>query len=84
MHLGARIDRDNTAPNTTGMVHLGLYCEDEVDAFWNPSNGGVFFIDRETGFLLGNTVFFKDTVEEAKAYAEHRLAPREIVEISMW
>jgi hypothetical protein len=72
------------SPSTDGMVLIGTYCEGEVDAFWNPPNGGVFFIDRDTGFLLGNQICFKDTAEEARAYADKRLLPQGVLEIPMW
>jgi len=59
-----------TKPDTTGMVDLGVYCDGEINVFYNESNGGVFIIDIDSGILVGNKIRFYDTACKAKQYAD--------------
>mgnify|MGYP006000292925 CR=1 FL=1 len=62
-----------TKLSTHEMVLLCSTKDKEIDAYWLPSNKGLFFIHRETGFLIGNTVHFKGSKLKAEKYAAAKL-----------
>lgn len=58
--------------STHEMVLLCSTKDKEIDAYWLPSNKGLFFIHRETGFKLG-PVYFKGSKSKAEKYAAAKL-----------